>query len=189
MLVVQWIRGDFLPWPHAKYDTLSYLTQEQARPFVPMQTHRPENPFSIPGQHQHQQQQAPPSLLLANGGMGPQKLEQQQSFGFPGAATTASAAAGRRIGGGVSVGCCSSCGGGGGGQGFVGGSGGGGRRGPDGSWLDEEGRRLYTEVEVRGERGFSAYLHSWGGGRVLMTTRSMHDHDEVHIDHRARFLT
>ncbi|CAM9526867.1 unnamed protein product [Pylaiella littoralis] len=120
------------------------------------------NPFSNLGHHQQQQhhqhhqhqyqhqqqqqQQAPLSLLLANGGMRSQKLEQPQGFGFPSGAGAAAAAGGV---GGASVGCCSSCGHGGGGQRLVRGGGGGGRRGPDGAWLDEGGRRLYTEAEVR----------------------------------------
>lgn len=34
-----------------------------------------------------------------------------------------------------------------------GGGGGTARRGPDGAWMDEEGRRLYTEAEVRTGEG------------------------------------
>eukprot|EP00903_Cladosiphon_okamuranus_P015121 g13984.t1 len=81
----------------------------------------------------------------ANGGMErPQPLQfNQQELGLhrPEAAATAGA-------GGAGA-CCPSCGGGGQ-QGLL--PGGGrdtARRGPDGAWLDESGRRLYTEAEVR----------------------------------------
>lgn len=88
--------------------------------------------------------------LQANGGMSKPQQFHKRELGFPrpDAAVAVTPGAGARASG-----SCASCGGGGqqafpwagAGRGSV-------RRGPDGAWVDEEGKRLYTEAEVRGQK-------------------------------------
>ncbi|CAM9863986.1 unnamed protein product [Ectocarpus sp. 4 AP-2014] len=108
------------------------------------QRQQPQRQQQQQPQQQHQHQHPPASLLLENGGM--RSLEKRNPLGFSSPAAAAAAGA-TGNGGGIGVGCYSSCGVGR--QQQLAGRGVGARRGPDGAWLDEEGRRLYTEGEVR----------------------------------------
>eukprot|EP00752_Nemacystus_decipiens_P018231 g16359.t1 len=90
----------------------------------------------------------------ANGGVSRSQQYDQRQLGFPRPDAAAAAVAAVPAAPGAPApapasGCCSSCGGGGHQRRLPGGGSGTARRGPDGAWLDEEGRRLYTEVEVR----------------------------------------